>query len=108
MRSWIILNKKEAEDQFWRYINFPEYQGRSMYEVRIGDEDERDMFVDRWMFQIFYNPIEDKYRIYLNTGNSKSLPHDPDPIITKTLEFIAKIDRYFIDGLDFTDKIYTI
>ena len=112
MRSWIILSNEEAEEQFWSNINFPlNAWGDSAYEVRIGHRGkcrhDWDRFIEKSGFQIFYNPYKNMYRVYLSCGVPKWIKiYDPDPFIVKSLEFIERIDKYLIDGRDFTDKFY--
>ena len=111
MRSWLILNMQEADEQFWSNIEFPlNVWGESAYEVRIGHRGrckyDWDRFIEKSAFQIFYNPFLDKYRIYISTGVPRWIKvYDPDPIRAKSHDFLNKIEIFKIDKRDFTDYI---
>lgn len=111
MRTWMILGLVEAEEQFWSNVEFPTNAwGDSAYEVRIGHRGrcryDWDRYIEKSAFQIFYNPFEDRFRVYITTGVPKWIKiYDPDFIVARSCEFRDKIEAFKIDRRDFKDHI---
>ena len=105
MRSWIRVSDAEAELEFWKYFDFPMYYGESPWEVRCGRRKckrDYDQFVEKSAFKVFYNPWEDKFRVYLDLRIPKSVKViDPDKLCLRNTEFYEKIDRFYIERKDF-------
>lgn len=114
-KEWQRLDKDDADYIFWCNIDFPmfgKYGGKqySFWKINIkhsgrGNYYSWDMFIERSDFKIWYNPFEDKFRIYLNpTLRSGTEVYDSDELYIKK-DLLDRIEDFIINKKSYKDRL---